>query len=76
MLEKFDQKQPVRKMKKSLRQSKRMNSRSRMIPRNLQIIWRRNMLIIFEKIYVVSWEIENNGNSDGNDVVDDNDDDY
>ena len=48
-----------------------------MIPRNLQIIWRRrNMLIIFEKIYVVSWEIENNGNSDGNDVVDDNDDDY
>ena len=29
---------PVRKMKKSLRQSKRMNSRSKMIPRNLSMV--------------------------------------
>ena len=50
MLEKVDQKQPVRKMKKSLRQSKRMNSRSRMIPRNL---WRRrNMLMRIKGTYL------------------------
>ena len=31
---------------------------------------------IFEEKNIVCWEIENNVNSDGNDVVDDNDDNY
>ena len=37
---------PVRKMKKSLRQSKRMNSRSKMIPRNLSVVWVRMYLSV------------------------------
>ena len=40
---------PVRKMKKSLRQSKRMNSRSKMIPRNLSMVSVRRMRATYLK---------------------------